>query len=948
MAKGSLRVNGIIVDTDGEIKASTGDSIVIREDDGSAVITVDTAGKVGINTTAPGAQFDIRGPAGTGTAPAGVLRLSTAETSVVDADQLGRIEFIAPLEAGGTDAILVGASIYAEADNTFAADNNQTEIVFATGASEAAAEKMRLTSDGKLGIGIATPASSLDVRGTMQVVVNDTGYDVKFFGATSGAYAEWDESADELELRGGAATPGKLLLSTAETTVVDGNKLGQIDFQAPLDSAGTDAILVGASIYAEADATFSSSVNATELVFATGASEAAAEKMRLTSDGNVGIGVADPTTKLHVAGTLWVNAGYSDTIMDGTPGSNDTCNLIGSGGYWALRTDNTSKGINFDIYAAGTPTVALKILQDGKVGINTTSPSALLDIDSSGDNVAALEINLTGQEYSSADPCIISANDAGSTRALFRIHEEATRSNTATDLFKITQSGSNTYLFNVLANGNVGIGTSPPGLNAGGVAAIDPSTNFGGTLLHIDNTGGDATLVIGGSDQPNIIMVDGNSSANKRYYHQTVISDVYKFRLLNDAGSLVNDNVLVLDGHNARVGIGTSAPDYPLHLATATVNVGQIIQGSYNNNANPNLTIQKSNGSIASPTAITSGHYCGQIRFNSYDGNSWHGSADIVCATSGTVADGRVAGDLRFRTAPDSVAGVSERMRITHHGRVGIGTTDPNSPLTVNLNYTSGAVCSFYQQYASQTTLYVKNSSASFAASMQYQITELNDSANGNFCWYSDTNDVKIKMNTNGDGWWDGAADNGSADYAEYFEADSDNSSAKISHGTTVVLINGKIRPATSGEQPIGIIRPHDGVAMVGNSAWSRWQRKGLRDDYGKKILEEYTTTVWTDADGEVHDVATDELTERGFVGDKAPPADAVIKSENDDGTKLTRTKQNPDWDASHTYVQRENRPEWNIVGLLGQIPITKGQPTNSNWIKMWDISDTVEMWFVK
>ena len=380
MAKGSLRVNGIIVDTDGEIKASTGDSIVIREDDGSAVITVDTAGKVGINTTAPGAQFDIRGPAGTGTAPAGVLRLSTAETSVVDADQLGRIEFIAPLEAGGTDAILVGASIYAEADNTFAADNNQSEIVFATGASEAAAEKMRLTSDGKLGIGIATPASSLDVRGTMQVGVNDTGYDVKFFGATSGAYAEWDESADELELRGGAATPGKLLLSTAETTVVDGNKLGQIDFQAPLDSAGTDAILVGASIYAEADATFSSSVNATELVFATGASEAAAEKMRLTSDGNVGIGVADPTTKLHVAGTLWVNAGYSDTIMDGTPGSNDTCNLIGSGGYWALRTDNTSKGINFDIYAAGTPTVALKILQDGKVGIGTTSPAAILDV----------------------------------------------------------------------------------------------------------------------------------------------------------------------------------------------------------------------------------------------------------------------------------------------------------------------------------------------------------------------------------------------------------------------------------------------------------------------------------------------------------------------------------------------------------------------------------------
>ena len=156
------------------------------------------------------------------------------------------------------------------------------------------------TSADTVGIGTTNPASKLDVQGTLQVGVNDTGHDVKFFGATAGAYAEWDESADELEIRGGAATPGKLLLSTAETTVVDGNKLGQIDFQAPLDSAGTDAILVGASIYAEADATFSASVNATELVFATGASEAAAEKMRIACTGYVGIGTTAPRTLLDI------------------------------------------------------------------------------------------------------------------------------------------------------------------------------------------------------------------------------------------------------------------------------------------------------------------------------------------------------------------------------------------------------------------------------------------------------------------------------------------------------------------------------------------------------------------------------------------------------------------------------------------------------------------------
>ena len=43
-----------------------------------------------------------------------------------------------------------------------------------------------------------------------------------------------------------------------------------------------------------------------------------------------------------------------------------------------------------------------------------------------------------------------------------------------------------------------------------------------------------------------------------------------------------------------------------------------------------------------------------------------------------------------------------------------------------------------------------------------------------------------------------------------------------------------------------------------------------------------------------------------------------------------------------------EDRDEWHIVGLLGQIPVTKGQPTGSNWTKMKDVSNTVEMYFVK
>ena len=44
----------------------------------------------------------------------------------------------------------------------------------------------------------------------------------------------------------------------------------------------------------------------------------------------------------------------------------------------------------------------------------------------------------------------------------------------------------------------------------------------------------------------------------------------------------------------------------------------------------------------------------------------------------------------------------------------------------------------------------------------------------------------------------------------------------------------------------------------------------------------------------------------------------------------------------------REDRSEWNIVGLMGQVPINKNQPVSSEWIKMWEISSDRDMWFIK
>jgi len=161
--------------------------------------------------------------------------------------------------------------------------------------------------------------AAVTALGTITVGVDDTGHDVKFFGASAGAYALWDESANLLDLRGAtAAGPGHLKLTTGELTVVDSDVLGKIEFQAPLESDGTDAILVSAAIWAEADDTFAAGVNNTDLVFALGKSEAAAEKFRFTADNEIGIAGANYGTDGQVltsggagAAVAWEDAASS-------------------------------------------------------------------------------------------------------------------------------------------------------------------------------------------------------------------------------------------------------------------------------------------------------------------------------------------------------------------------------------------------------------------------------------------------------------------------------------------------------------------------------------------------------------------------------------------------------------------------------------------------------------
>ena len=86
------------------------------------------------------------------------LNFETGETAVETGDNLGQINFKAPDEAGGTDAILSGARIAAVAESDFAADSNATSLRFLTASSGSATAKMAITSDGNIGVGTNSPA----------------------------------------------------------------------------------------------------------------------------------------------------------------------------------------------------------------------------------------------------------------------------------------------------------------------------------------------------------------------------------------------------------------------------------------------------------------------------------------------------------------------------------------------------------------------------------------------------------------------------------------------------------------------------------------------------------------------------------------------------------------------------------------------------------------------
>ncbi|ANS04798.1 hypothetical protein [uncultured Mediterranean phage] len=91
-----------------------------------------------------------------------VLGLQTGETDIQADDIIAALDFSAPDEGTGTDAITVAAAIVAISEGNFAADNNATTLSFRTGLSGSASEKMSLNSAGNLAVsGTIVPTGAI-------------------------------------------------------------------------------------------------------------------------------------------------------------------------------------------------------------------------------------------------------------------------------------------------------------------------------------------------------------------------------------------------------------------------------------------------------------------------------------------------------------------------------------------------------------------------------------------------------------------------------------------------------------------------------------------------------------------------------------------------------------------------------------------------------------------
>jgi hypothetical protein len=315
------------------------------------------------------------------------------------------------------------------------------------------------------------------------------------------------------------------------------------------------------------------------------------EKMRITSNGQIGINTTNPTQKLTVNGNafvmgsnvmmfgnLWGTTANTSMQIFSSPnvGENKVQNIVGSG-----------KGLNF--YASTTPTMGtpkVTILESSNVGINVANPIGTLHT-SGGTVFINDQVTRRGTYVHQETPMVItntspivSTTDMGrvldltregdgiehGARASFKLgkHETADgTSRTRLDLYLASDNyQTDADVMTFLSSGKVGIGSTQPSafLEVTGSGFADPQEN--GILLH-NHDDGDAIVAVEtklnvGNAFTSYILEDGGALTG---WSSGVTKDD-DFRITENYRRVLDSSAtaLFISSSQRDVGIGTDAP----------------------------------------------------------------------------------------------------------------------------------------------------------------------------------------------------------------------------------------------------------------------------------------------------------------------------------------------------------------------------------------------------
>lgn len=138
------------------------------------------------------------------------------------------------------------------------------------------------------------------------------------------------------------------------------------------------------------------------------------------------------------------------------------------------------------------------------------------------------------------------------------------------------------------------------------------------------------------------------------------------------------------------------------------------------------------------------------------------------------------------------------------------------------------------------------------------------------------------------------------ADYAEYFEwSDKNvNNEDRVGHFVTFDKNDPeKIRFANEGDYILGIVSALPSV--IGNGD-EDWRKRYILDDFGRYIEETF------------------ECEEEKIIGYSEDNKPIIEKKTH----TVTKWKENPEYDSTQIYIERDQRPEWDAIGMIGVLSV--------------------------